>query len=374
MLCENPVRKTGLTTFFQEFIAHAVRLCPDVSWVLFLGPDQEWPVADGKIELVRRFPANDQLNRRLLADHFLVAAAARAHGAAALVTIGFVPFRKCLPTVMHMFSLQHLDRRNRLGTWRELYRTLVMRWSMPRADLIITGSRFAASQVLAVYPACQGRLLTSYEGLQHAQFHPEAPPQEAARLRERFGLAPGYFLWLSNFYPYKQADLLLQGYARLEKTIRDQHPLVMVGGDWFGMRAQLEQQVAALQIGEHVKFPGWVEDPWLAPLYRQALAFCLPSREETFGKCVSEAMACGTPCILNDIEVMREVSGGHALILDFRDQTRVTEALRRMTAEPDLHRRLSEQGRLQATQFSYEKLTVERIAAMRQLVERGRRP
>lgn len=61
-------------------------------------------------------------------------------------------------------------------------------------------------------------------------------PRQTRRrgFQEKIGVAPGYFLWLSNFYPYKQGDRLLAGYARLDPETRRRHPLVMVGGEWEG--------------------------------------------------------------------------------------------------------------------------------------------
>jgi hypothetical protein len=58
------------------------------------------------------------------------------------------------------------------------------------------------------------------------------PAEEAKRLRQKFGVQPGYFLWISNFYAYKQAELLIDGYALLSPEQRKRHPLVMVGGSW----------------------------------------------------------------------------------------------------------------------------------------------
>ena len=52
-------------------------LFPDVSWLIFAGPNQEWKVADPRVKVIRDFPANDHLNRRLFADHFQVPALAR---------------------------------------------------------------------------------------------------------------------------------------------------------------------------------------------------------------------------------------------------------------------------------------------------------
>src|SRR5215203_1019122 len=101
MLCENPRRKTGLTTLFHEFVGWSLKLFPDLEWLIFAGPDQEWSITDRRLEINRQFPANDQLNRRLWADHFQVPVVARQRGVEAMLTVGFVPARKTLPTVTH---------------------------------------------------------------------------------------------------------------------------------------------------------------------------------------------------------------------------------------------------------------------------------
>lgn len=368
MLCENPRRKTGLTTLFHEFVRWSLRLYPDLSWVIFLGPDQEWPLDDPRVTLDRRFPANDRLGPRLLADHFRVPLAARRHGAQALVTVGFTPALKTLPTAMHVLSLQHLDPSNRLGLAREWYRRWLTRFSWPRADLLIVNSRFAASQLLSVQPQHRARLIQSYEGLQHDQFHPHAPPDEAARVRTQFNVPPGYILWVSNFYPYKQAELLLDAYARLSPAFRQAHPLLMVGGDWENQVARAKEQTVRLGIAQDVHFAHWVADEWLAPLYRHALAFCLASREETFGRCVLESMACGTPCVVHDIPVMHEVTAGAAVVLDYRDAAAVARTLQNLAEQPGERDRLRQLGLARAAEFSFERLARERIEAVKKLV------
>ncbi len=372
ILCENPLRKTGLTTTYHEFVSRSLKLFPDVSWIVFVGPNQEWQVEDSRVEVVRDFPANDQLNRRIMADHWQVPIVARARGADVMISTGFVPMRKILPTVMHVFSLQHLDRINKVGTARKLYRHWIMNHSWPAADLIITNSRFAAAQILGVFPEFHDRLVQAYEGLQHEQFHTNEAPGEAERLQAKIGVAPGYFLWLSNFYPYKQGDRLLAGYALLDAETRRRHPLVMVGADWEGHLVACKEQATVLGIAEDVKFMGWVGDDWLAPLYRHALAHCLPSREETFGRTVIESMACGTPVIVNNIPVMYEVTNRQAIIVDFNQPQKVAAALRRMADDGVLRRTLREGGLRRAQEFTFEKFTGERIEAVRRWLEQNR--
>ena len=364
ILCENPGRKTGLTTLFHEFVSHALVLYPKIDWIVYAGPAQEWTVNSPRVEVVRRYPANDHLARRLFADHFLVPADARRRGASALLTVGFVPVRKPLPVGMHLFSLQHLSKQNRVGFARQVYRRLIVNRSVDRAEIIIVNSRFAQDQFLQAFPTARDRTVVSYEGLQHDQFTPDAPPGEAAAVRAQFGVEPGYLLWVSNFYGYKQAELLLAAYARLPLETRKAHPLVMVGGGWHGGQEAALAHTTALGIADDVHFLGWIDDRWLAPLYRHARLFCLASREETFGRCVAEAMACGTPCVVNCLPIMDEVTGGQALIVDYRDAAAVAGALEALIRDDALHARLRAEGMAWVQRFDFDKLTRERIDAI----------
>ncbi len=374
ILAENPLHKTGLTTLFHEFVSWSLILFPDVSWLIFAGPDQEWKVTDPRVEVVRDFPANDRLTRRLFADHFQVPAVARERGAQALLTVGFVPIHKCLPTVLHILSLQTLDKRNRLGFLRQIYRNSMIKYNWPQADWVITNSHWTANQVLSFHPEFRDRMTISYEGLQHEIFQPAAPANELRWLKEKFGIEPGYFLWISNFYPYKQAERLIAGYARLDAETRQRHPLIMAGGNWLDGLEVTQAQVKLLGIEPDVKFLGWINDESLAPLYRQAAGFCLASREETFGRCVIEAMACGTPCVVNDIPIMREVTAEHALIVDYHDADAVAGALHKLIADEKLAAALRTAGVARARDFTFEKLAAERITVVRNLIEKHSRP
>ena len=369
ILCESPVRKTGLTSLFREFVAHALELFPQIDWIVFAGPEQEWDVHSPRVNVVRLYPANDRLLQRLFADHFLVSRQAKRLGATVLLTVGFVPLIKRLPTILHLFSFQHRQTSNKVGGLRSLYRRLIVNRGIRVAERIIVNSHFAADQLLQTFPTVRDRMLVSYEGLQHEEFMPDAPggtEQERARLKEKFGLDPGYLLWTSNFYAYKQADLLLAAFARLSLEQRAAHPLIMVGGGWQGGIEAARAHTETLGIAEQVKFLGWVDDEWLAPLYRQAAVFCLASREETFGRCVAEAMACGTPCVVNRIPVMREVTGGHALIVDFTNTKEATAALNLLIEHPEEHARLRETGIAWVQQFNFDRLAKERIESILQ--------
>lgn len=61
--------------------------------------------------------------------------------------------------------------------------------------------------------------------------------------------------------------------------------------------SELKQLAIKLQIVEHLKFIGSVEQVQLTPYYQKANLLLLPSIHESFGMVMVEAMACGTPVV-----------------------------------------------------------------------------
>lgn len=359
ILCENPHHRTGLSTLFPAFVAEALRLFPEVSWLIFAGPEQQWSIEDERIEVVRRFPANDQLLARLRADHFQVAREAKRRGAAALLTVGFCPFRQAgLPTVIHIFTIHHLRPG---GGLRGAYRRWATKNGVQCAALVVTNSQWTASH-LAVEP---DRLLVSYEGIQPEVFRPDGPSGLA-------GLPTSYLLWASNFYPYKRAELSLAAYARLPSGLRAKFPLVLVGGDWNGGLARAQETAKRLGVTRDVRFLGWVEDAALPALYRGARAHVLSTAEETFGRSVLEAMACGCPCVLQDLSVLREVTSDWALFVDFKDSGAAGAALEAICTDDSLATRLRAGGLKRAREFSFARLAGERVEAILRVLGRER--
>jgi len=350
ILCENPRHRTGLSTLFPAFVAAALRHFPEVRWLVFAGPGQPWSVADGRVEVVRRFPANDRLGARLFADHFLVAAEARRRGAAALLTVGFHPVRPAgLPVILHVFSLHHRHQRG----LRSAYRRWATARGLRRAALVIANSAWMAAQ-LPVRPA---RLLVSPEGVDLDRFRPDGPAGGRA-------LPPEYLLWAGNLYPYKRAELALAAYACLPPATRARFPLLVAGGDWNGGRTRAEAAASRLGLGNTVRFLGWVDDADLPALFRGARAHLLSTAEESFGRSVLEAMACGCPNLLQDLPVLREVTGGAAQFTDFVDPAAAGAALGTLCEDDSLAARIRAAGLRRAADFNFSRLARERVGAI----------
>jgi glycosyltransferase involved in cell wall biosynthesis len=352
-LCENPFKRTGLSTLFPEFIRNARKAFPDVTWVVFVGRNSSWEGDDPGIEVCREFPSNEHLVRRIFADQFQVAAEARRRGAAALFTVGFVPVVSCeMPVAMQVVALES---GKGFSGFRALYRRWAISYGLKNAAIVIANSAWTATQL---GPAT-GRVVVSPEGLDHKVFG-------GGGSGVRPGVPGPYLLWASNLYRYKQIELALAAYATWTPSERAGCPFVVAGGSWGEGRRNAESRAKDLGISSDVKFLGWVSDEDLPGLYRNARAHVLSTSSETFGRSVLEAMACGCPSVVQDLPVLREVAAECALYVDFHDAAAAGAAMKRACGEGELRSRLCSAGVERAKLFGFERLARERVGVVLQ--------
>lgn len=369
LLCEQSNRRTGLTSLFTAFVRESLRLYEDVEFVLFCAEGQSLDVESPRLLIKSGYAANERLAARLFTEYFKIGPDARRAGCDVLMTTGLAPINAPLPVAMHLLTLHHLSSTNKIGGLRAAYRDWAARYGLRKTKLVITNTRFACDQILSVDPSVAPKLLQSYEGINHVDFHPRGTDAERAMLKERFGIEGKYFFWCSNFYPYKQAELLMEAWCDLPHELREEAPMVMVGGGAWGDSKERTMEIARERgAADQVKMLGWVSDEEVPVLFRHASVFVHPSREETFGRSVLEAMASGVPCVVQGIPVMDEVTNGQALIIDYNDRAAATEALERAFKDEGLRERLIRGGLNQAANFSFERLAAERIEALRRML------
>jgi glycosyltransferase involved in cell wall biosynthesis len=104
-------------------------------------------------------------------------------------------------------------------------------------------------------------------------------------------------------------------------------------------------------------------------VYSMARALVFPSRYESFGIPLVEAMACGCPLITSTTSACPEVAGDAALLVDPDDVEGLATALQRVAFDGRLAQDLRERGIRRAASFSWtrsaETLLAELEAAAR---------
>ena len=248
-----------------------------------------------------------------------------------------------------------------------------------RADAVLVATDHIARAAVAHLGLAPSRLCKVPLGVE-AQFHATGvkrmapqpiPPEEdeAARIRQRYGLPHAYILFVGTIEPRKNLTTLLEAFAQLPAALRREHPLILAGHP--GWRTEPIYAAAAdLRAEGTVRFLGGVPDQALPELYAGAVLFVYPSLDEGFGLPPLEAMACGTPVIISDAPALVEVSGPAARVVPRRDPGALTAALTDLLADPAERARLAAAGQRHASQFTWERTAQETLAVYRRVLGR----
>ncbi len=179
--------------------------------------------------------------------------------------------------------------------WRMRAIVLMMRWTYPRADRIVSVSGGVARDLLQRIPLDAKRVVTIYNPVVDDTLRARANAVPAcAWLAARGPSDPPVVLAAGRLAPQKDFATLIEAFALLRRT-RPARLLILGEGD---LRPSLTAQVARLGLENDVALPGFEPNPFSA--MRTAQLLVLPSRFEGLPGVLIQAMACGTPVVSTD--------------------------------------------------------------------------
>jgi glycosyltransferase involved in cell wall biosynthesis len=117
-----------------------------------------------------------------------------------------------------------------------------------------------------------------------------------------------------------------------------------------GYRQELEEQVASLELGNRVKFLGYIDDP--KGCYPMLDVLLMPSRKETFGLVLIEAMSFGLPVIATNAGGVPEIviDGQTGILVPPGDAQTLAEAMRRLFEDDKMRQGMGNRGRERVVQ------------------------
>ncbi len=187
------------------------------------------------------------------------------------------------------------------------------------------------------------------------------------------GWPVSYLLTVSSVAPHKNHDVLVEAYAMAHAQLgSDLPPLLIAGGTTDRvLHAELLSLVERRGLAGHVRFLGRVDQDELPALYRGAELFLFPSRLETFGLPLLESMAAGTPAIVSDLPITREIGGDAPRFVREGDAAGLGAAIVELLGDPRRRESMSKLGRERAAGFSWESTARAMAAIFSSVVIRG---
>ncbi len=115
------------------------------------------------------------------------------------------------------------------------------------------------------------------------------------------GRDPNQILYVGRIHRIKGIDVLLRAMRPLIARRPDVRLRLIGGGSFFRDSRRQEHELRSmadeLDLGRHVEFMGEQSPAMVAEFMRKSALLVLPSRAESFGAVLVEALSCGTPVV-----------------------------------------------------------------------------
>jgi glycosyltransferase involved in cell wall biosynthesis len=179
-----------------------------------------------------------------------------------------------------------------------------------------------------------------------------------------------FVLFVGSVEPRKNLRSLLEAWCRIPASERGEWRLKIAGG-----AAKSFAQVVLPQVADAaVDFLGYVSDEDLIALYRRASLFAYLSEYEGFGLPPLEAMSLGTPTLLSDIAVFRELYDGAASFVPPGSAAAIAAELSSLMHDEARRAALSEAGQSRALRYDWGRSAERLWAACMSTMEQGHAP
>jgi glycosyltransferase involved in cell wall biosynthesis len=245
-----------------------------------------------------------------------------------------------------VIATHHVVERRKLGP-----RFFLDRFTAPRDDATV-----AVSEAVAQFARKTGGArdpIVIPNGVDLAPFRVAEPAPDLAGRAKLVGA-------LGRLDPQKGLDVLIRAWPHV--LARHPDAALAIAGEGKE-RGELERLVGKLGLERSVALHGHRAD---VPRFLAALeVFCMPSRWEGFGLALVEALACGKPSVVSNVDSLPEVLGDAGLLVPPDDVDALARTVVSLLDDAGQRGALEARARARAERFSVEKM----VAAYERLYE-----
>ena len=231
------------------------------------------------------------------------------------------------------------------------------------ARLICSLSEFSRSDISRAYRIASSKISVTYAGVD-SSFTEHSP----TRPKEKDGPFSLLFCGrLNGPREQKGIDVLLKS---LPLVVRHHDVLLNIIGT--GPRLEQYRSLAEeLNVSRYVNFLGFIEHEQMPQYYAQADLFVLPSRRESFGLVLAEAMACGLPVVATTAGAIPEVveDGVTGILVPPDDPAALAQAITSLLSDPDKMKTMGARGKARVEKhFTWDRVAQRVIEGYRQVL------
>jgi glycosyltransferase involved in cell wall biosynthesis len=237
-----------------------------------------------------------------------------------------------------------------------------LRFLLGAADLVVTPSRQYKKVLLDLFPSLKDKTTFIHNGVNLAELQ-SCSRETAKRNQDR------YILCIAGHNENKGLDVLLHAFKELQE-LAPSLQLILAGDG--PLRGQLEALATSLGIAERTKFVGFQDRTQVAKLLQNCEIFVLPSRAESFGIAVAEALACKKPVVATAVGGIPEIieDGKTGILVEPDNPGRLAEGLAAVLTDTVLRETIAANGyRTVVQRFCHDHTGAAYEAAFAELLE-----
>jgi glycosyltransferase involved in cell wall biosynthesis len=284
-----------------------------------------------------------------------------------------IPLISSSPTVVQQRGTEYWSHPEFYVGWAgrldRIYNRIMIPLYCRRAARVLTNSNTLGKELIRYIDVPRSKLRTVYASADES-FRPVTDTGILSRVRAQYSLPAYPFLLMvvkghqvmgqasgKALTPRKNVEVALEAYGRMrryaaERALPAVPDLVILG---LGIAERItEEMILERADSSTVHTPGFVAFDDMPAVYTMARALIFPSRYESFGIPIVEAMACGCPVVMATTSACPEIAGDAALLVDPDDVAGLASAMQRISFDEGLAEELRQKGFRRAASFSWE--------------------
>ncbi len=292
---------SGGNECFYRGVLGALKPDPGDEYILFMKEGIDDSEYRDRFQIVR-FRSRSAFIRNFVELPYL----ASKYGLDLLHTQYYIPFIRPCPVVctIHDICFEHF---RDIFTKSEYIRNkLLVPYAARHAERIVTVSKFSKKEISKIYKIPKEKIHVVYNAVDPSFRRMTEEELAEINVRQKYGIGDEpYIITVGNLQPKKNIPRLIKAFCMYKKEHADSSlKLVLVG-----KKAWLYEEILAEadKNSRDIVLTGYVEKEDLVALINESDGFVYPSKYEGFGIPPLEALACGKPVAVSDIDVMHEV-------------------------------------------------------------------
>jgi len=254
-----------------------------------------------------------------------------------------------IATIMDAYPLIHPDRvSRRLRRFKNFAFKRASHW----AEHIITISEYSKRDISKYFEIVDEKISVIPLGVNETFFR-RIDEQEREKICRKYKIREGFFLFIGTIQPRKNLPRLIEAYESLPETIREKHPLLIIGHYGWG-EDTLWKKLTLGHRYDTIHHLQNISDYELRALLQSALALVYPSLYEGFGLPILEGFASEIPVITSSTSSIPEVAADAALYVDPTDPRDIAEKMHTLAQDPDLQKEMVARGAERVKHYSWE--------------------